>query len=72
MGRVSHFVNRFNWTLLPAVALAGGLFALGMSYVRDGLVGIKPAHISISVQIDNKGKVKAFEVVDGNLVPLRK
>lgn len=71
MGRISHFVNRFNWTLLPAVVLAGGLFALGMSYVRDGLIGMKPTQVQMSVQIDNKGKVKAFEVIDGNLVPLK-
>lgn len=70
MGKVTHFVNRFNWTLLPVVALGGFLFVLGMTHIRDGLIVMKPAQINLSVQIDNKGKVKAFEVVDGKLVQI--
>lgn len=69
MGNVFHWVNRFNWSLIPAIVIAGA-FALAVANVIADAIRAGDHSISLTVKIDNKGEVRAFKSVGGKLVPI--
>lgn len=68
MGQV-HWTHRFNWTLLAAVGIACLAFVQGMGLIADAIKDSTPT-MNLTVQIDNKGDVRAFKRVNGELVPI--
>jgi len=68
MGDIRHWVTRIE----PSKVVAASIYAAALIVCANIVAGsIKPTQISVSVQIDNKGKVKAYEVIDGSLVPVK-
>jgi hypothetical protein len=68
MGHISHFVTRIE----PSKVAAAVIYAAALITCSNIIASaIKPTQVTVNLQIDNKGKVKAFEVIDGNLVPLK-
>ena len=68
MADIRHWVTRIE----PTRLLAAVIYALALIACANIIASsIKPSQINVNVQIDNKGKVKAYEVIDGNLVPVK-
>jgi len=66
MGDVRHWVFKFNPALIAAISIAG-FFAIAVANIIAS--AIKP--IQISMTIVNGKEVRAFEVIDGKMVPIR-
>lgn len=69
MGNVVHWVNRFNWSLIPAIVIAGAFSLAVAGVIADAIRASSPV-TNLTIQIDNKGHVQAFKSVGGNLVPI--
>ena len=68
MGHVSHFVTRIEPSKIAAAVIYAAALIVCANIIAEST---KPTQVTVNLQIDNKGKVKAFEVVNGNLVPLK-
>jgi len=69
MGQVFHWVTKFNPTAVAVALVAGIAFVQGMSLIADAIRASGDT-FHITTQIDNKGDVKAFKRIGGNLVPI--
>ena len=69
MGNVFHWVNKFNWTALTGIVAGCLAFVTGMGLIADAIKANAPS-TNLTVQIDNKGDVRAFKKVNGELVPI--
>lgn len=66
MGDIRHWVVKFNPALIAAITIAG-FFAVTVANIIAS--AIKPTQISMTIV--NGKEVRAFEVIDGKMVPLK-
>jgi hypothetical protein len=68
MGHVSHFVTRIEPSKIAAAVIYAAALVACANIIANA---IKPTQMTVNLQVDNKGKVRAFEVVGNTLVPLK-
>jgi hypothetical protein len=65
--------NQWHWVtrIEPSKIAAAVIYAAALIACANIIASaIKPTQVTVNLQIDNKGKVRAFEVVGNTLVPI--
>lgn len=65
----------FHWTtrIEPSKVIASGIYAAALITCANILASvIKPSETHLTVWVSNSGNVKAYEIVDGQLVPIER